>query len=80
MAKQWSENKRKSQREHILKNQPWSLSTGPKTDSGKERSSRNASKGKEPLRAIQKIIRGTYRERLELLKWLEKSYSIKIKY
>jgi len=80
MPKQWSQQKRSSQREHIMKHQPWEKSTGPTSDSGKQRSSRNASKGKEPIRMMQKMVRVVHKERLELLRWLESNFGIRIKY
>ena len=80
MQKQWSQQKRSSQREHIMIHQPWKKSTGPTSDDGKQQSSRNASKGKEPLRSMQKIIRGVHSERLKLLRWLEEVYSIKVNF
>jgi hypothetical protein len=78
MTKQWSQHSRQKQREHIMKHQPWDNSTGPKSDSGKQRSSRNASKGKEPIRMMHKILRSVHKERLELLRWLEKEFGIKL--
>jgi hypothetical protein len=63
-----------------MKHQPWEKSTGPKTNSGKQRSSRNASKGKEPIRKMYKMVRSVHRERLELMRWLEEFYDIRIKY
>jgi hypothetical protein len=63
-----------------MKHQPWHKSTGPKTKDGKQRSSRNASKGKESLRSMQKMIRTVHKERLELVKWLQKHYGFKIYY
>jgi len=80
MPKQWSQQKRNSQREHIMKHQPWEKSTGPTSDTGKQRSSRNASKGKEPLRSMQKMVRTVHKERLELLRWIEQTYHIKVRY
>jgi len=80
MQKNWSLQKRDSQRTHIMKHQPWSKSTGPKTASGKQRSSRNASKGKEPIRLMHRMVRKVHKERLELLRWLESEFNFKIKY
>ncbi len=80
MAKQWSQNSRKQQRENIMNHQPWSGSTGPKSVGGKSRSSRNADKGKAPLRMMLKMLRQVHRERLELLRWLEKTYGVKVRY
>ncbi len=80
MAKQWSQHSRKQQRKNIMSHQPWNSSTGPKSYSGKSRSSRNADKGKTPLRDIQKMITRVHKERLELLRWLEHNFDITIKY
>ena len=80
MAKKWSEHSRKRQSEAIQDHKPWEQSTGPKSDDGKERSSQNADKGKTPLRVIQKMITKVHKDRLEMLKWLEKQYGIQIKY
>ena len=80
MAKQWSQDSRKQQREHIMNHQPWNNSTGPKSESGKKISSQNAHKGKTPLRSIQKMITNVHKERLELLRYLERTYGLKVKY
>jgi len=80
MAKQWSQHSRKQQRKHIMSHQPWHNSTGPKSDAGKYRSSKNADKGKSPIRLIAKMITKVHKERLELLRYLEHKYGIKIKY
>jgi hypothetical protein len=63
-----------------MKHQPWHKSTGPKSGSGKQRSSRNASKGKEPIRMIYKMVRSVHKERLAMIRWLEKEFGIKVKY
>jgi hypothetical protein len=63
-----------------MKHQPWEKSTGPKTNSGKQRSSRNASKGKEPIRIMYKMVRSVHKERLAMIRWLEKEFGIKVKY
>ena len=78
MPKQWSQQKRNAQQKHIQKHQPWQKSTGPISDNGKRKSSRNADKGKTPIRSIQKMIRAVHKERLELLRWIEKEYNIKL--
>jgi len=80
MTKQWSQHSRQKQRGHIMKHQPWEKSTGPKTNSGKQRSSRNASKGKEPIRIMYKMVRSVHKERLAMIRWLEKEFGIKVKY
>ena len=80
MAKQWLQHSREKQRENIMSREPWNNSTGPKSDSGKDISSRNADKGKTPLRDIQKMISRIHMERLELTRWLEHNFGITIKY
>ncbi len=80
MAKQWSQHSRKQQRKNIMNKQPWNNSTGPKSDSGKSISSRNADTGNMPLRSIQKMITNDHKERLELLRYLECTYGLKVKY
>ncbi len=80
MSKKWSEDSRKSQRKVIQIHKPWEQSSGPKSEEGKSRSSRNADKGKTPLRNIQAMITRVHKERLELLRWLQNRYNINIKY
>jgi hypothetical protein len=41
----WTPERRAKQSEAVRGWQPWNLSTGPRTDKGKARSSRNADKG-----------------------------------
>jgi len=41
----WTPERRAKQAEAIRRWQPWNKSTGPRTDEGKARSSRNADKG-----------------------------------
>ena len=80
MAKQWSQHSRQQQRQHIMNHKPWNNSSGPKSNDGKSRSSRNADKGKTPLRDIRRMITKVHKERLELLRWLESNFGIRIKY
>ena len=80
MSKKWSEDSRKSQGEAIHGHKPWEKSTGPKSVEGKEKSSRNADKGKAPLRVIQKMISRVHKDRLEMLRLLKSKYGIEIKY
>ena len=80
MSKKWSEDSRKSQSMAIHSNKPWEKSTGPKSDEGKGRSSRNADKGKTPLRDIQRMITMVHKERLEMLRLLKSKYGIEIKF
>ncbi len=44
MSNGWTEERRRKQAENIRKTKPWEKSTGPKTPSGKWRSSLNALK------------------------------------
>ncbi len=80
MTKKWSQRSRNHQKENIMHHQPWNNSTGPKSDSGKAKSSQNANQGKAPLREIQKMITRVHKERLELLRWLEHNFGITIKH
>ena len=80
MAKQWSYHSKEQQRKNIMSHQPWNNSTGPKSNSGKAKSSQNANQGKAPLRDIQKMITRVHKERLELLRWLDKELGICIKF
>ncbi len=54
-----SDEQRRLQSERIQRCKPWLRSTGPRTNEGKERSSRNAFKGGErpKLRAIAAALR-----------------------
>lgn len=70
----WSNGSKETQRATIHETKPWESSTGPKSTSGKKRSSRNADKGKSDLRVLQKMISKIHRERLESLRWLKKEY------
>jgi hypothetical protein len=55
----WPPERRARQAEQIRKWKPWEKSTGPKTEEGKERVSRNADKGgtREMLREIGRLLR-----------------------
>lgn len=44
-ASSWTPERRAKQAEAIRRWQPWNKSTGPRTEEGKARSSRNADKG-----------------------------------
>jgi hypothetical protein len=60
MPNQWTPERRAAQSERIKALKPWLKSTGPKTKSGKKRSSRNALKhgGRSaPVRQIRKALR-----------------------
>ena len=78
MSKKWSNQSRKRQEKSIRTHKPWEVSTGPKSEAGKRRSSRNADKGKTPLREVQKMISKVRKERIEMLRWLERELGIKI--
>lgn len=79
MSKKWSEDSRRSQSEAIYSNKPWEKSTGPTSDEGKARSSRNADKGKTPLREIHRMITKVHKERLQMLRLLKDKYGIEVK-
>lgn len=78
MSKTWSDANRKLQVERIHLHRPWKASTGPKSEEGKKRSSQNAYKGKAPIRSLRKMITRIHKERLEMIRWLEKAYGIRI--
>jgi len=78
MSKNWAKSSKKIQRKAIYNTKPWESSTGPKSEEGKKRSSRNAYKGKSDLRLIHKMISKVHKERLETLRWLKEIYAIKI--
>jgi hypothetical protein len=59
MANGWTPERRAKQAEAIRHWQPWSRSTGPRTDQGRARSSRNAWKG--GVRAMLREIAGLLR-------------------
>ena len=80
MPKNWSKDSRERQGKTINSHKPWQNSTGPKSDEGKQRSSRNSDKGKTPLRTIQKMITKVHKERIELTRWLDKEFGISIKF
>ena len=75
----WTKESRERQRQRIAEHKPWEKSTGAKTSEGKQCSSQNANKGKGHLRNLRKKIAGIHRERLEILRWLEREYAIIIK-
>jgi hypothetical protein len=58
MANGWTPERRQRQRELIQTWKPWQQSTGPKTDDGKRRASRNAWKGaiRPQIRALASIL------------------------
>lgn len=60
MANGWTPERRARQSELIRRWRPWSHSTGPRTPSGKAKSSRNAwAGGMRPLlRELARLLRG----------------------
>ena len=59
MANGWTPERRAKQSELIRRWRPWSRSTGPKSDAGKARASRNAWKGghRALLRHLSVLLR-----------------------
>jgi hypothetical protein len=60
MANGWTWERRRRQGERIRIWKPWERSTGPRTQSGRDRFSQNAFKGgtRVVLRALAKALRG----------------------
>jgi len=58
MASGWTPERRARQAEAIRRWQPWTHSTGPRTEAGKERASLNAYKGgtREVLRTLARVL------------------------
>ncbi len=58
-ARRWTQEQRERQREAIKRWKPWEHSTGPKSDAGKERVSRNGWRGgvREELRQLARDLR-----------------------
>tara|TARA_A100001037_G_scaffold306864_1_gene357668 strand:- start:9011 stop:9223 length:213 start_codon:yes stop_codon:yes gene_type:complete len=54
----WSDERRRRQAEMIRRWKPWERSTGPRTCSGKKRSSKNAYKGgvRPQLRRLRSLL------------------------
>lgn len=59
MANGWTQDRRARQAEAIRTWRPWEKSTGPRSDKGKQRASRNAWKGGERpmLRVLARALR-----------------------
>ena len=58
MGARWTLERRARQAELIKTWRPWEQSTGPKTQEGKARSSRNADKGKrQEQRELRELLR-----------------------
>lgn len=62
-AKGWTPERRQTQREAIQRWQPWRKATGPRSEAGKTRVSKNAFKGASWLliREISKRVNALYR-------------------
>jgi len=69
MANGWTPERRARQAELIRQWQPWKDSTGPTSDDGKTKVSRNAWKGgvRPQLRELAKALREVEQQRRELL-------------
>lgn len=69
----WTPERRAKQAEAIRRWQPWSKSTGPRTEEGKARSSRNADKGIAEFEArifdVRLRIRAAHLARAEAGVW-----------
>ncbi len=69
MQNGWTLERRQRQAELIRTWKPWKRSTGPKTASGKQKSSRNADKGgqRKQLRKLGRLLRNHKTELKEFL-------------
>ena len=73
MANGWTPERRARQAELIRTWRPWDRSTGPRTDAGKAKASRNADKAgawaseRDSLRAFNRYARDLLREQRELM-------------
>ncbi len=69
MAKGWTPERRARQAALIRTWKPWERSTGPRTDEGKARTSRNGFKGghRATLRELAKELNQALREQREML-------------
>lgn len=68
-ARQWTSEQKKRQAELIQQWSPWQKSTGPQSEEGKEKASRNAFKGGlgAKLRAMAKEINELLRNQQDFL-------------
>lgn len=63
MSNRWTPERRQQQSVLIQRWKPWRSSTGPRTESGKEKSARNAEKGggwkkyREAVKALHYLLR-----------------------
>lgn len=69
-ARNWTGEQRRAMADNVRLWKPWQASTGPRTDSGKLRTSRNAFKGdlRGELRAISKAISDLLKHQRKLLR------------
>ncbi|TAN11550.1 MAG: hypothetical protein EPN34_07055 [Burkholderiaceae bacterium] len=65
----WTLERRKRQSEAIRRWKPWERSTGPRTEAGKAKTSRNGYKGgqRQRLRELRRIINAEIRAARELV-------------
>ena len=65
----WTPERRPRQAEAIRRWKPWTRSTGPTTDAGKQRTRLNAYKGGERpmLRALARVLREQRQELIDLI-------------
>ena len=65
----WTLERCKRQAELIRQWKPWAKSTGPKSQEGKERVARNASRGghRQQLRALTKMVNAEIRQARDLV-------------
>lgn len=68
VASRWTSERRARQAEAIQRWKPWTRSTGPRTEGGKERTRMNAYRGstREMLRELSRVLREQERELREL--------------
>jgi hypothetical protein len=68
MANGWTPERRAKQSELIQRWRPWDSSTGPKSESGKARVSRNGYKGgvRKSIRAVARALRAQRRRLREV--------------
>jgi hypothetical protein len=65
----WTEERRHQQAKRIHRWKPWEHSTGPRTNAGKDRSSRNAFKGgaRPQIRKLRALLAQFEKEQKSLL-------------
>lgn len=69
-ARIWTQEQKQRQREAIQRWKPWTQSTGPRTEAGKQTSARNGDTGGRgaALRALKKEVSALLREQKQTLK------------